>query len=97
MMLSNATKPPAFDETDRNAVTGVGAPSYVSGAQKWKGTALTLNANPTRVRKIATASSGFVPSAVMNSEMFESSVEPLYPKISDMPYSISADDSTPMM
>jgi hypothetical protein len=27
MMLSIATNPPAFDATDRNAVTGVGAPS----------------------------------------------------------------------
>ena len=43
---SSATKPPALDETDRNAVTGVGAPSYVSGAQKWNGTAVTLNAKP---------------------------------------------------
>ena len=27
MIVSRATKPPAFDATDRNAVTGVGAPS----------------------------------------------------------------------
>src|SRR5476651_2117019 len=27
MIVSSATKPPAFDATDRNAVTGVGAPS----------------------------------------------------------------------
>jgi hypothetical protein len=27
-----------------NAVTNVGAPSYTSGLQKWKGTAATLNA-----------------------------------------------------
>ena len=27
MMVSSATNPPAFDATDRNAVTGVGAPS----------------------------------------------------------------------
>ena len=26
MMISSPTKPPAFDATDRNAVTGVGAP-----------------------------------------------------------------------
>src|SRR4051812_14314988 len=42
-----ATKPAAFDATLRNAVTGVGAPSYVSGAHVWNGTALTLNAKPT--------------------------------------------------
>ena len=27
MIVSSATKPPAFDATDRNAVTGVGEPS----------------------------------------------------------------------
>ena len=27
MIVSSATKPPAFDATERNAVTGVGAPS----------------------------------------------------------------------
>ena len=59
-MVSSATKPPAFDATDRNAVTGVGAPWYVSGVQKWNGTALTLNAKPPSVRKIATAKSGVV-------------------------------------
>src|SRR5262245_32871300 len=55
-----ATNPPAFDATERKAVTGVGEPSYVSGAQKWKGTALILNAKPTSVRKIAAANSGGV-------------------------------------
>ena len=63
MMLISATKPPAFDATDRNAVTGVGEPSYVSGAQKWNGTALTLKANPISDRKIATVSSDDVPCA----------------------------------
>src|SRR3954452_4043471 len=52
-MLSRATKPPAFDATDRNAVTGVGEPSYVSGAHQWNGTALILNAKPMSDRKIA--------------------------------------------
>ena len=31
-----------------NAVAGVGAPSYTSGAHMWKGTAATLKPNPTR-------------------------------------------------
>ena len=30
-----------------NAVTGVGAPWYTSGVQKWNGTAATLNPRPT--------------------------------------------------
>src|SRR5574341_84747 len=75
-MLRIATKPPAFDATDRNAVTGVGDPSYVSGAQKWNGTALTLNANPTRVRKSATANSGGASPLPANLPISESSTSP---------------------
>ena len=41
-----ATKPAALEATARKAVTGVGAPSYVSGAQVWNGKAETLKANP---------------------------------------------------
>src|SRR6266508_4944242 len=43
----SATNPAAFDDTDKKAVTGVGAPSYVSGAHVWNGTAEILNAKPT--------------------------------------------------
>src|SRR6478752_2778062 len=68
---SSATKPPAFDDTDRNAVTGVGAPSYVSGAQKWNGTALILNAKPTSDKKIATATNGMVPCCDRYAEISE--------------------------
>src|SRR6266498_3087502 len=45
--------PAAFDGTDRNAATGIGAPSYVSGAQKWNGTLDTLNANPATTSRMA--------------------------------------------
>src|SRR5262249_7397482 len=93
--LRMATKPPAFDATDKNAVTGVGDPSYVSGAQKWKGTALILKANPTSVRKIATAKSGGRSAPPAYLPMSRSSVDPANPKINDMPYNITADDSTP--
>src|SRR5690242_4228326 len=96
MMLMSATNPPAFDATDKYAVTGVGAPSYVSGAQKWNGTALTLNAKPTSERKIATVRSGSLPAFETDAEISESFVVPVAPKISDMPYSISAEDSTPI-
>ena len=90
-----ATNPPAFDATDRNAVTGVGAPSYVSGAQKWNGTALILNANPTSVRKIATANNGGRSGREAYAPILLSNVEPDNPKMKDMPYSITADDNTP--
>src|SRR6476661_4688535 len=91
-----ATNPPALDETERNAVTGVGAPSYVSGAQKWNGTALILNAKPTRVRNTATISSEVCGTLPTVSLMSESRVEPVSPNTSDMPYSMIADDNTPI-
>ena len=81
---NSATNPPAFDATERNAVTGVGAPSYVSGDQKWNGTALTLNAKPTMVRNPATISSVESRRPTF-SAISESSVEPVRPKTSDMP------------
>src|SRR5512143_1770041 len=37
----------AFEPVERNAVTGVGAPSYTSGDQTWNGAAATLKPNPT--------------------------------------------------
>src|SRR6476620_10897937 len=55
----SATNPAAFDDTDKNAVTGVGAPSYVSGAQVWNGTADTLKANPTMQKTMPSVMSGF--------------------------------------
>ena len=33
-----------------NPVTGVGAPSYASGAHMWNGTAATLKASATRMK-----------------------------------------------
>ena len=35
-----------FTPVAMNPVTGVGAPSYTSGAHMWKGTTATLNMNP---------------------------------------------------
>ncbi len=45
--LNRTANPAAFEPTDINAVTGVGAPSYTSGVHIWNGTADTLNPNPT--------------------------------------------------
>src|SRR5438477_4723840 len=58
--VSSATKPAAFDATDKNAVIGVGAPSYVSGAHVWNGSADTLNANPTTQKTMPRVTIGFV-------------------------------------
>ncbi len=57
----------------------------MSGAQKWNGTALTLNANPTRVRKTATVSSPVCGTFPILWAMSVSIVEPVMPKTSDMP------------
>src|SRR5512140_3310146 len=46
----NTAKPAAFEAVDKNPETGVGAPSYTSGAQKWNGTMETLKPIPTRMR-----------------------------------------------
>src|SRR5580658_5840475 len=55
----------AFTATAMNAVVGVGAPSYASGVQAWNGTALTLNARPTRISTTPISSTGSRPAAVL--------------------------------
>ena len=47
---TRAAKAAAFTPTLISAVTGVGAPSYTSGAHMWKGTAATLKASPAATR-----------------------------------------------
>ena len=44
-----AAKLAAFTTVDINIVKIVGAPSYTSGVQKWKGAAEILNKNPTKI------------------------------------------------
>ena len=51
----------AFDPTERNAVTGVGAPSYTSGAHMWNGTAAILKPMPAPTRTTASTSRGLDP------------------------------------
>ena len=48
-MASRTSSPSAaaFEATERNAATSAVAPSKTSGAQKWNGTADSLNATPT--------------------------------------------------
>src|SRR3977135_2061721 len=85
MSVRMATKPPVFDDTDKNAVIGVGAPSYVSGAHVWNGTADTLNAKPTTENTMPSVTMGFVPVAAKLAEMSRSTVVPVTPKINDIP------------
>src|SRR6266568_9046570 len=51
MICSSPTKPAVFDATDRNAATGTGDPSYVSGTHHWNGNAETLKPKPTTTKK----------------------------------------------
>src|SRR5262245_59286645 len=74
-----ATNPAAFADTDRKAVTGVGAPSYVSGAQVWNGTADTLKANPAMTNATATTSSPIRFRSASVAPMSTSLVEPVAP------------------
>src|SRR5438445_5475167 len=53
MSCSSPTNPAAFEATERNAATGTGEPSYVSGAQNWNGKADTLKANPATTNRMA--------------------------------------------
>src|SRR5687767_3313842 len=46
---TSTANPAAFEAVDKNPATGVGEPSYTSGAQKWKGTMETLKPIPTRI------------------------------------------------
>src|SRR5437870_5183192 len=47
---SSIAKDAALEPTDRNAVMGVGAPSYTSGAHMWNGTAAILKPTPATTR-----------------------------------------------
>src|SRR4051794_7275796 len=92
-----ATNPAAFDATDRNAVIGVGAPSYVSGAQVWNGTAEILNPNPTSTNTMPSVTMCVSAAGdCMKVPMSASTVDPATPKINDMPYSMMAVANTPI-
>src|SRR3954470_8481799 len=82
---TNATKPAAFDATERNAVTGVGAPSYVSGAQVWNGTAETLKAKPTMMNTTASTTMGVSPDVCTEAAIRVNTVEPAWPERRLMP------------
>ena len=75
----SATNPAAFDDTDKNAVTGVGAPSYVSGAQVWNGTADTLKAKPEITKAMAITCRPISLPDAMETPMSTSLVEPAVP------------------
>src|SRR5207237_5270439 len=76
----------AFEPTDRNAVTGVGAPSYTSGAHMWNGTAAILNPTPATTRITASTSRGSRSCPTNAVAITRRLVVPDNPYISDIPY-----------
>jgi AmmeMemoRadiSam system protein A len=57
----STAKPAAFEPTERKVVTGVGAPSYTSGAHIWNGTEDILKPNPAATKTIAASKAGLLP------------------------------------
>ena len=85
----------AFEPTDRNAVTGVGAPSYTSGAHMWNGTAAILNPTPATTRITASTSRGSRSCPVNTVAIARRFVVPERPYINDMPYSRIPSENAP--
>ena len=75
----------AFEPTERNAVIGVGAPSYTSGAHMWNGTAAILKPTPATTRMTASTSRGSVSCPTNAVAITRRLVVPDRPYISDMP------------
>ena len=92
-----ATKPVAFELTDKYAVTGKGAPSYVSGAHEWKGTIDILNPIPeiTNIALSNTTGESVKDALSKYEEISEKTSWPVSPYRSENPYNISEADNTP--
>jgi hypothetical protein len=77
---ASTAKAAVFTPAAMKAVTGVGAPSYTSGVQRWNGTAAILKASPAPTSPSPTVKSG--PDAC---PMPENSVDPVAPYTSAAP------------
>src|SRR5215469_59280 len=76
---SSRAKAAAFGPVEKSAVTGVGAPSYTSGVQTWKGAAATLKPRPMRIMAKPSFSSVLEVSAGAAAPILSSSVVPVAP------------------
>ena len=94
-MRSSIANDAAVDPTDRNAVIGVGAPSYTSGAHMWNGTAAILNPTPAATSMTARISRGSLSWPAKVIAMTRRLVVPERPYISDMPYSRMPSEKAP--
>jgi len=84
-MRISIAKDAAFEPTERNAVTGVGAPSYTSGAHMWNGTAAILKPTPATTRMTASTRRGSFSCPAKAVAITLRFVVPESPYISDMP------------
>src|SRR5207244_9991928 len=82
---NSIAKDAAFEPTDRNAVIGVGAPSYTSGAHMWNGTAAILNPTPATTRITASTRRGSRSWPAKSDAIVRRFVVPDRPYMSDMP------------
>ncbi len=77
-IFPSTTNDATFEPEAMNAALGTGAPWYASGAHKWNGAAAILNAKPTSVMTIPTASSG---STDIVANLVEIAARPVAPDI----------------
>src|SRR3954465_12971041 len=85
----------AFEPTDRNAVIGVGAPSYTSGAHMWNGTAAILNPTPATTRMTARTRRGSRSCPANTGAIARRPVVPDNPYMIDMPYRRMPSENAP--
>src|SRR6266487_591190 len=91
----NIAKDAAFEPTDRNAVIGVGAPSYTSGAHMWNGTAAILNPTPATTRITASTRRRSLSCPANSGAIARRLVVPDRPYMIDMPYSRIPSEKAP--
>src|SRR5512136_1930307 len=85
----------AFDPTEMKAATGVGEPSYTSGAHMWNGTAAILKLTPATTMMTARTSRGSFSYPASAIAIDRSAVDPDRPYISDIPYSNRPRENAP--
>src|SRR6202049_1028312 len=94
-ILSSIANDAAVDPTDRNAVIGVGAPSYTSGAHMWNGTAAILNPTPATTKITAKTSLGSRSCPANVTAIVRRFVVPESPYINDIPYRRMPSENAP--
>ncbi|CPU38555.1 Uncharacterised protein [Mycobacteroides abscessus] len=93
---SSAPNAAIFVVAAMNAVTGVGAPWYTSGTQKWNGTAPTLNSSPTDNMATPSSRKDRSPASASTARATaSSSTVPAYPYTNADPKRKNAEENAP--